>query len=223
MKEGIKVSEHEAQLIEARTRGQGNKWMREREMRLTSSNFGAICKLTERRDIEKFCESMHNPKDLSHVPAIRHGCTYESVALEKFSELTGKKLMKSGLYIHPHYPYLGASPDSVVVGEDAVVEVKCPHRGRKCKIEPGADFDFLEKVGDRMHLKKTHNYYYQITGQMKLSKRNEAYFVVYTFEDIFYEKIVLDNAFFMGCVLPKLTAFYNEHYCPYLASVMKNK
>ena len=91
MKEGIKVSGQEAQKIEVATRAQGGSaWQRQREWRLTASHFGDICKMTENRDVESFCESMYSPKDLSHIPSIRHGNTYESMALDKFSEVTGK-------------------------------------------------------------------------------------------------------------------------------------
>ena len=223
MKEDIKVSEDQATAIENQTRNQSksNKWMDEREFRLTASHFGEICK-AQNRDIEKFCKSMHTPKDLSRVPAIRHGQTYESVALKKFSELTGKKVLPSGFCIHPQFPYLGATPDGFVQDESAVIETKCPFRGRNSKIEPGDDFSFLEKDDQgKTTLKKNSNYYYQITGQMKLSKRNHGYFVVFTHVDLFYEKITLDEEFFTKNMLDKLKDFYYEHYCPYVASVLK--
>ena len=73
MKESIKVSAAEAAKIEEQTLQQSkskkNKWQSEREWRLTASNFGAIMKLTDRRDMESFCESIHSPPNLSHVPA----------------------------------------------------------------------------------------------------------------------------------------------------------
>ena len=222
MEEGTKVSEKEAMEIEVQTRGQAGsrRWKSEREWRLTASKFGEIIKVTDRRDMEKFCESLYNQPDLSRVPAVRHGCTYESVALKKFTEITEKKLVKSGLCIHPDFPFLGASPDSFVAEEDALVEVKCPYKARQCKITPGEDFDFLERNGDQIQLKRSHNYYYQVVGQLKLSQRNHCYFVVYTFKDFFYEKIALDNAFFMNEMLPKLKDFYETKYCPYIASKM---
>ena len=164
---------------------------------------------------------MYTPKNLLNVPAIRHGRTYESVALEKFSEITKKKVLPSGFCVDPAYPFLGASPDAFVEGESAVVEIKCPYNGRKKKIVPGKDFAFLEEVDGEIHLRRCHNYYYQIMGQMKLSKRSHCYFVVYTFEDMFYEKIDLDEEFFMSNMLPKLKEFYDQYYCPYLASVLK--
>lgn len=222
MEQGIKISEKEAKIIEKKTQDQaGSLWMQEREWRLTASNFGEICKITESRDIEKFCESMYNPKDLNHVPSIRHGKTYESVALQKFTEVTGKKLKKSGFCVDPEYPYLGATPDSFVQDEEAVVECKCPFAGRNSVIQPGKNFSFLEKVGDCVRLKRNNNYYYQLVGQMKLAKKNTGYFVVYTYKDLFYEKITFDEDFFSNHMLPKLSDFYYQHYCPFVASELK--
>ena len=227
MKEGIKVSEHEASLIEAKTRKQSSseEWKLQRQSRLTASNFGAICKSTDDRDMEIFCKSMHSPPNLIHVPAIRHGCTYESVALKKFSEMTGKTILPSGFCILPRLPFLGATPDGVVQDEDAVIEVKCPFEGRSSKVNPGKNFTFLERVGSNgpIRLKRTHNYYYQLVGQMMLSRKNVGYFVVFTHQDLFYEKIELDKDFFNNAMLPKLKDFYDNIYCPYVASVMKKK
>ena len=216
----MKVSAEEVTQIEYQTRNQGSstQWKKLREWRLTASKFGEIIKITARRDLEKLCDSLYDPPNLIKVPAVRHGQTYEATALKKFSEVTGKKLLRSGLCIHPFYPYLGASPDSFVQDEDAVVEVKCPYKARKCKIDAGGDIDFLERVGDCLRLKRNHNYYYQIIGQMKLAQKSHCYFCVYTFEDFFFEKITLDNAFFMGAMLPKLRAFFDDVYCPYVAS-----
>ena len=223
MEQGIKISEKDSALIEAKTREQSasGQWGKEREHRLTASNFGAIIKSTDNRNMDNFCESMYTTKNLIHVPAIRHGQTYESVALQKFSEITGKKLQKSGFCVDPKIPFLGASPDSFVQDEDAVVVAKCPFVGRNKKIAPGKNFGFLEKVGNHVCLKRTHNYYYQLVGQMKIAKKNVGYFVVYTYKDLFYEKITLDESFFNDIMLPKLKEFYNQHYCPYVASVLK--
>jgi hypothetical protein len=33
-------------------------------------------------------------------------------------------------------PHLAASPDGVVIGEDAVIEVKCPFNGKEQKLHP---------------------------------------------------------------------------------------
>ena len=223
MEEGIKVSSQKAAQIEENTRLQArsSQWQSEREWRLTASHFGEIVKVTDQRDMEIFCESMYFPKDLLRVPAIRHGRTYEGTALQKFAEVTGKKVLKSGFCVDPQYPFLGASPDAFIEGEDAVVEVKCPYAGRKSKISPGKHFSMLERVDGRVQLKRNNNYFFQIMGQMKLSRKTHGYFVVYTHKDLYYEKIEFDDVFFMNQMLPKLQEFYNEVYCPYIASVLK--
>jgi hypothetical protein len=58
-------------------------------------------------------------------------------------------------------PHLAASPDGVVIGEDAVIEVKCPFNGKEEKIAPGKNFSFLESRDGGIHLKHGHSYYYQ--------------------------------------------------------------
>ena len=227
MREGVKVSTQEAANIEAKTRTQSGsvQWKTERQWRLTASHFGEIISVTERRDMAKFCQSMHDPKNLNKVPAIRHGLMYESAALEKFSDITGKAVVRSGFCVDPELPFLGASPDGFVEGEEAVVEVKCPFRARHQMITRETVelklFDFLENVDGKICLKKSHKYMYQIIGQMKLAKKSYGYFVVYTFKDLHYEKINLDEDFFNNSMLPKLKTFYDHEYCPYVASTLK--
>ena len=120
----------------------------------------------------------------------------------------------------PRYPYLGASPDGVVKGEEAVVEVKCPYSGRRDKIKPGKNFSFLEmKDGDTYQLKRSDKYYYQVTAEMMLARKSTCYFIVYTLApDMFIEKITLDEEFFMTEMLPKLKDFFEQHYLPIAAA-----
>ena len=169
--------------------------------------------------MNSLANSIFKPPKLDHLPAIQHGRIYENTALEKFEAATGKKVKPCGLFIDPQYPHLGASPDAVLQDEGAVVEVKCSYKGKDSMIEPGKKFDFLEFVGhDKFQLKRTHRYYYQVVGEMQLSRRNKCYFVVYTLKDLWYEEIKLDEDFFKSNMLPALTKFYEEHYLPIVAS-----
>ena len=54
------VSQEEAKEIEEATRGQNSskRWLKERCKKITSSKFGEICKMTERRNIEKMPSTM---------------------------------------------------------------------------------------------------------------------------------------------------------------------
>lgn len=46
-----------------------------------------------------------------------------------------------------------------------------------------------------MKLKKTSSYYYQVQGQLKITKRNVCYFVVYSEKWIEYDVIDYDERF----------------------------
>ena len=78
--------------------------------------------------------------------------------------------------------FVGASPDGFV-GEDTVVEVKCPWRMKKSSILELCSSDksfFLFLSGDDTYaLKKKHDYYHQIQGQMYLSGRIQCHMIIW--------------------------------------------
>lgn len=215
------VSNEEARLIEIKTRQQSKTktWFEERQWRLTASRFGEICKATDRRNKETLCDSMYNVSQIS-TPPIAHGKTYESVALEKFEERLGVKVTPCGLYVSIVMPYLAGSPDGRIFynRRTYLCEVKCPYTARKEKIKPGKWFPFLENHNGGIRLKRNHNYYYQIIGQMVAAKFQHSFFIVYTFEDLFVEEIPLDQGFFDSNMSAQLTNFYDDHYLPYIVS-----
>jgi hypothetical protein len=144
--------------------------------------------------------------------------TYEETAIDKFSEVTGKKVDKCGLFIDLQEPFLAVSPDGTVDAEDALLEVKCPYKGRHEKIQPGGSFPFLEIRDGELHLKKNASYFFQVQGQMKVCCKAMCYFVTYTHEDIFIENILFDPTFYADNMSNQLRNFYLDHYLPYIVS-----
>jgi len=112
---------------------------------------------------------------------------------------------------------LGASPDGLV-GQRKLVEVKCPYVGREMKIKPGKQFLFLQEVNGIISLKKTHPYYFQITGQLAITGRKSCFFIVYAFKDLFVEEVHFDETLWKNTVLPRLISFYKNHFKKYVAS-----
>ncbi|XP_076091240.1 uncharacterized protein LOC143063144 [Mytilus galloprovincialis] len=219
--EAVKVTEKEAQSIEKTTRGQSNnkEWFKARQWRVTASRFGEVTKITARRNIKKLCDSLHNPKPINK-PQIFHGKMYESKALTQFKQNYKMNVVNCGLIVSHHYPFLGASPDGLV-GADSLVEVKCPYSGRNEKILPGSKFKFLMYERDgTMVLRKSSPYYDQIQGQLFLCKRKYCFFVVYTFVDLFVQKIEINHDYCVGCLIPKLQLFYTRHFRPYIATLL---
>jgi hypothetical protein len=113
-------------------------------------------------------------------------------------------------------PYLAASPDGLV-GSNHVVEVKCPYSGREQKIAPGTCFQFLEDKDGKCSLKRSHKYFDQIQGQMAITGRSMAYFVVFTFVDLAIIEVPFEKDFWEDSMRPKLKAFYEHYYRRYAA------
>lgn len=137
--------------------------------------------------------------------------------MEQFSERFKKKIFPAGFFIHPDFPFLGASPDGLVGGESALVEVKCPYSIRNEMISP-SNLSSLEQTPEGVRLKKSSNYYFQVIGQLQLVQLSRCYFIVYTHVDLFVQLIDADDDFFENSMLPKLKEFYEKHYRPFVAS-----
>lgn len=200
--------------IERSTRGQASnaKWAAERTKRLHSSNFGRICKMTERTDARNFAEQLTQHSKLSTKP-IQHGKRYEPEAVRLFSQCQKKEVSDCGIFVSADHPFLAASPDGVIKesdGEMAVLEVKCPY-SVKDKLISAETVPYLVETKSSLTLKENHDYYYQVQGQMLCTKAKKAYFVVYTFKDLVVIPIPRNEAFIEDMVR-KLSAFFNSDF-----------
>ena len=159
-------------------------------------------------------------KSILHPPhlkgeAVIHGQMQEENAAKKFSELTGLEVKPCGLFIDEELSYLAASPDGIV-GQDggALLEIKSPYTQRDNKISDAYLFPYLELKDGGLKLKRNHDFYFQIQGQLHICRKKVCYFVVYTFIDIHIEKIEADSQFVAEKMLPYLSKFWETHYLP---------
>jgi YqaJ-like viral recombinase domain len=111
------------------------------------------------------------------------------------------------------HPFLGASPDGLV-GDNVVLEVKCPYSSRNHKIT-SVTVPYLEDFNGTLRLKKKHQYFYQVMGQLLATNRNECHFVVYTYVDIVVIEIARDEDF-INEMVSNLSVFFNKHFLPCL-------
>ena len=102
---------------------------------------------------------------------------------------------------------MGASPGGII-DDHTIVEIKCPFKCRDEKKGPES-VDFLCIKDDRVCLKESHNYFYQIQGQLLLSGRTQCQLIVYTNVD-FLVVPVLADPIFQEHMLDKLFKFYNN-------------
>lgn len=147
----------------------------------------------------------------------------ESVAIHLFENQYQKSVRSSGLYIDTENCFLGASPDGVVENEDAIVEVKTVpsarnnSKGKKLEehIEKNKSF-CLQIRNSKISLKKTHEYFLQIQGQLNIVKTNKCYFILFVDHDtpLHVEEIARDEEFWMDKMKPKLVSFYHDCILP---------
>ena len=218
--DSLKVTPEEVMLVAEMTIGQRDNplWMDARQWRITASNFGRIAN----RQTEDYPPSLFKLLlgdygcPTSH--AIRWGIEHEDTAVKRFEAVKSLEVHPCGVYISHHQPFLAASPDGLIHlpnGSLGLVEIKCPFKHRTSTIADACkdplfclEFDSIEEVTS---LKRTHNYYYQVIGQLAITGACICYFVVWTCEDLFIEEIKPDVDLW-SCMQHKLTKFYFEHY-----------
>lgn len=135
------IDQHEAELIEACSRGQNEnpKWKLARKGRLTASIMGTVCKRRETTAPE-------SERCLDNVSGIKWGRDHEQTAREtyvKFMKSHGHKnitVFERGLVVTVKYPHMGASPDGYVYCPSCkhyqgVLEIKCPYKWRHSTIK----------------------------------------------------------------------------------------
>ncbi|XP_022805763.1 uncharacterized protein LOC111342904 [Stylophora pistillata] len=213
--ENAKVEERTINVVSTLTAGQRNSpaWHQARRGRLTASNFGSV--LQAKRVTPSLIKRLLGEYNLSGVKAIAWGQDNETEALKSFTNITNFTPVQTGLWLHES-GVLGASPDGLV-GDDSVIECKCPYTHRNATIKEACghkDFYLEEKEGNYT-LSTTHVYWHQCQGQMFLTKRKFCYFVVWTTKDSVVIKIERDESwehnitilsdFYFHQLFPKIT------------------
>ncbi|XP_050431087.1 uncharacterized protein LOC126839710 isoform X2 [Adelges cooleyi] len=214
--DSLKLNKYRRTKLEKNTRDQANAqlWHTERRKRLTASNFGRVCKRTSTVSCKSIvCDLMYGTFQSA---AIDHGKAMEPKAIQCLQDKMHVVVTPCGLVVDKNLPYLAASPDGLV-GKEYVVEVKCPFASKDTT-------DFAEAVktkkitfsqtSTRLELKKNHNYYYQIQGQLHMTQRKYCYFVVYTDHWAEVEIITYDDSFWQDQMVQKLQQFYIECLLP---------
>jgi len=216
----LNITREKITAIEERTRGQAKNitWKLERTKRLPSSMFGRICKATDRTDKFKLAKSFTLVHDVKAAP-LEHGKKHESVAINKYIEDTGNNVKQCGLFVSIDFPYLASSPDGLL-SQDNIIEVKCPYVSRDKPINENT-VPFLKcNTKEQYYLEPTHNYYYQIQGQLLCTGAKDCTLIVCHADHLKVNDIkyvtVPRNDDFIACMVNGLNEFFNEYFKPEL-------
>ena len=136
----------------------------------------------------------------------------------------GLTTARSGFVICESHPFLGAPPDANVYDPSypqpfGLAEVKCPYSCRNVSpVDACTENNFfcsLDSSGEKPLLKRNHNYYCQIQGQMGITGRAWCDCIVYTTKGLSVERINFDRDFWENELL---LLFYNNCLAPEIIS-----
>lgn len=135
-------------------------------------------------DFDTLAMLLVQPKDVGHLPAVRHGTQCEKFAKAKLAEaLSIGTIYDCGLVVNPNCPYFAAFPDSVAVADGNTVLVECKalfgSREKSVKeVMQSRALPYLSERNGSHSLKTEHSYYLQVQGQMAVKGVQKCFFVV---------------------------------------------
>jgi len=140
---------------------------------------------------------------------VKHGIEYENTARDLYASCSNQKIVECGLVINSKNPWLGYTPDGVIVNNENVpiklIEIKCPFKGNSLSIKdliPRLNF-IIQNSDDSLSLKKNHSYYAQAQMGMVLLNVQMCDFIIYSSYDnnytvinVIYDELYCKDLFF---------------------------
>ncbi|KAL4127211.1 hypothetical protein QTP88_011402 [Uroleucon formosanum] len=216
----LKEMAEKREYIEKETRNQcnSNLWIETRRKLITASNFGQIIGLRPHTGCGNTIKSLIYSN--TNTPAMEYGRQHESIAKCQVEKELKIKITECGLFIHPEYFYLGATPDGLI-GNDGILEIKCPSSSENMTPNEGIKngkitFWKKDKEGVATEINKNHKYYAQIQGQLYITQREYCIIAFWTKKGLKTEKLFKDEIFWNEKMLPKLSQFYYNCLLPEL-------
>lgn len=202
-----------------------SEWLELRRNILTASNFGRVCKMRPTTGCESLVKQiLYTAFDCE---AMEYGRNNEELAREDLASRIGEKITKCGLFIDRNNPFLGASPDGLVK-DDSIVEIKCPSSARELSPDDAVKkrkctFWTVTKEGEIGDIQTNHNFYYQVQGQLQVTKRKYCIFALWTPKGLKTTTIERDEVFWRDRMFPKLKRFYMECLLPEIIDPRHNR
>jgi hypothetical protein len=215
----VVCSDEKRSALQRSTVGQAGKpeWREARRRVLTASKFGSVCKRRLTTPCHAAVTAITNPKEVRSND-LTYGTIHEPIAIERYEQRVGVTVEPCGLFVDPDNPFLGASPDGLV-GQDKLVEVKTipSINGLVVKGVPVLKIKEAAKVRNmfvgishdgQLFLKQSDKYFYQIQGQLNITKRQFCDLVMFTDTDLEIITIERDVTFWTNEMVPHLRRFY---------------
>ena len=228
--EKVEITKEEAvNICKQTTNLKNDAWKNARKLRLT----GSIC-----YEIYTYL-SNKNPNWKQKVDKVlfnsftgnadtRHGVRSEPKAKKKYESQCETTITNIGIVIREEVPWLGYSPDGVIVRNSTLkflIEIKCPIIGKKLTAAEVARTMncFIVDEYDQFIFKTNHKYFAQIQLGMFLLNLPKCHFIVYAsfdnsikifevdYDEMYAHSLIvsLKNAYF-NFILPQITLRMQE-------------
>ncbi|XP_049517784.1 uncharacterized protein LOC125943202 [Dermacentor silvarum] len=176
--------------VRIKTLGQSQNpaWRNERTGRLTASNFRRALHCQKPEGLVKEILYPRNEVLKQGDPRL-YGLQNEARAVQEYinlMELYDKNIevVETGVQVHERYCFIAASPDRLVkeANEIGLLEVKCPASKAGQRVADACqDRAFCAEIIDgEVTLKRDHAYFYQVQGQLGITKKPWCDFVIWT-------------------------------------------
>ncbi|XP_055543104.1 uncharacterized protein LOC129728678 [Wyeomyia smithii] len=198
-------------------------WKIERSRRITASNAYGLhtyySSFDKPKDWRKKIISVAASQKMRN-PLIDHGVRCEPLAIKSYTQDFGKVVTKCGFVIPPHIPWLGCSPDGIVLDERKIIEVKCPFVGKNHVLADTLEqLSYLSKNSKR--LKINHSYYAQIQLNMFILKCKTTDFIIYSeFEDKCSVQTIMYDENYLRKILGSLKEVYFNAFLKFLCTAI---
>ncbi|XP_050521359.1 protein PFC0760c-like [Daktulosphaira vitifoliae] len=200
--------------------------LKECRKHLSASNFHRACKFKQtssKEAIIKLVMGIRSKKSEvtetknNHPCAIKYGNVNEKKAKELFEKTMDVQIESCAAFVDEHLNYLTARPDGLI-GKDGIVEIKCPFNAQEMFPEDAIKNNLIKFVhynnnGDLV-LKRTSHNFYQIQGELHITKRQYCYLIIWTPKGLVYCKILRDDKFWNDNMEKKLIDFYENIMLP---------
>lgn len=195
------------------------QWHKYKKFRITGSRVHSLYTASNNKktDWKKKAVNYFWPKKFQ-TQATKHGNETEPMARDQYRNVFGVTVIEDcGLIVSKQNPWLGFSPDGVVVENGKpckLIEIKCPLLGETKGIE-----DVLPTLGRYLNcengnysLKRRNEYYSQVTLGMTVLNLKVCDFIVFTKADkgMWIEEIHLDESYAANLVSTVKTSFFNN-------------
>ena len=236
--QNVKVSIHEIQAIEEKTKTQSacNEWFHERRKRITASNIHAFIRAKSEKVLTELVRRLAYPHRELHTVAVQHGKKYELIAKQTYSAENNVQLENSGLHIHKTLNFIAASPDAIIKAVNnqvtEVLEIKCPFTAKHftcddfqkdCKLPASKRIiKYLYNDNGVLSLHKNHDYYYQLQIALLILNVRNGKLIVYASKTKQFVIVNVErNEHFLNNIIPTITSRYFRFYLPEICNNRK--